>query len=121
MRITDVSVIALSYPCPVPMADAIHYMPARNALLVQVHTDEGITGLGEAASYGGPLSVTAAIVRDELRPLLLGQDPFQVERLWQRLFVTTHQHGRRGALLMAISGVDIALWDIIGRALRTPL
>jgi L-rhamnonate dehydratase len=60
-------------------------------------------------------------VRDELRPLLLGQDPFQVERLWQRLFVTTHQHGRRGAVLTAISGVDIALWDIIGQATRTPL
>jgi L-alanine-DL-glutamate epimerase-like enolase superfamily enzyme len=121
MKITDVSVIALTYPCPVPMADAIHYMPARNALLVQVHTDKGITGLGEAAAYGGPLSVTAAIVRDELRPLLLGQDPFLVERLWQRLFAATHQHGRRGALLMAISGVDIALWDIIGQATRTPL
>jgi D-arabinonate dehydratase len=121
MRVTDVSVIALSYPCPVPMADAIHYMPARNALLVQVHTDEGIVGLGEAAAYGGPLSVTAALVRDELRPLLLGQDPFQVERLWQRLFVATHQHGRRGAVLMAISGVDIALWDIIGQATHTPL
>src|SRR5438270_8793612 len=98
MKITDVSVIALSFPCPMPMADAIHYMPARNAVLVQVHTDQGVTGLGEAACYGGPLSVTAAIVLDELRPLLLDQDPFEVERLWQRQYVTTHQHGRRGAV-----------------------
>ena len=55
MLITDVTVIPLVYPLPAPMADAIHYIASRPALLVQVHTDEGITGLGEAAAYGGPL------------------------------------------------------------------
>src|SRR5918911_1018927 len=121
MVITDVTVIPLSYPLTTPMADAIHYMPERAALLVQVHTDEGLTGLGEAAAYGGPLSVAATIVREELRPVLLGQDPFRVERLWQQMYARPHQHGRRGAVLMAMSGVDIALWDIIGQAVQTPL
>lgn len=121
MLIADVSVIALCYPLPVPMADAIHYIASRPALLVQVRTSDGIVGLGEVAAYGGPLSVAAEIVREELAPLLIGQDPFRVERLWQQMYARSHQHGRRGAVLMAISGVDIALWDIIGQATRTPL
>src|SRR5919202_548883 len=121
MTITDVPAIALPTPLAQPMADAIHYIPSRLALLVQVHTDEGITGLGEAAAYGGPLSVAGTIVRDELRPLALGEDPFRVEWLWQKMYACSHQHGRRGAVLMAMSGIDIALWDIIGQAMRTPL
>jgi L-alanine-DL-glutamate epimerase-like enolase superfamily enzyme len=121
MTITDVVAIALSYPLAQPMADAIHYIPSRLALLVQVHTDEGITGLGEAAAYSAAPSVLAAVVQEELRPILVGDDPFRVERLWQKMYARTHQHGRRGAVLMAMSGVDIALWDIIGQATRTPL
>lgn len=103
------------------MADAIHYMPERPTLLVQVHTDEGIVGLGEAATYGGFLESVDALVTGELRLTLLGQDPFRVERLWQMMATRAQQRGRRGMLMMAISGVDIALWDIIGQATRTPL
>src|SRR5205085_7379956 len=105
----------------IAMADAIHYMPDRPALLVQVHTDEGITGLGEAAAYGGFMESTEALVTGELRRTILGQDPFRVEKLWQMMAVRAQQRGRRGMLMMAISGMDIALWDIIGRATRTPL
>ncbi|NUO02816.1 MAG: mandelate racemase/muconate lactonizing enzyme family protein [Saprospiraceae bacterium] len=121
MIITDVTTIKLRYEMPIPMADAIHYMPARPTLLVQVHTDEGIIGLGEAATYGGFLESTEAIVLNELRQTILGQDPFKVEKLWQMMATRAHQRGRRGMLMMAMSGVDIALWDIIGQATRTPL
>jgi len=103
------------------MADAIHYMPDRPTLLVQVHTDEGIVGLGEAAAYGGFLESTEAIIIGELRRTIVGVDPFRVEKLWQMMATRAHQRGRRGMLMMAISGVDIALWDIIGQATRTPL
>src|SRR5436305_2934069 len=106
---------------PVPMADAIHYMPERPALLVQVHTDAGIVGLGEAAAYGGFLESTEALVTGELRRTILGQDPFRVERLWQMMATRAQQRGRRGMLMMAISGIDIALWDMIGQATKTPL
>lgn len=121
MRITDVTTIKLTYDMPVAMADAIHYMPARPTLLVQVHTDAGIVGLGEAAAYGGFLESTEAIIIGELRSTILGKDPFMVERLWSEMATRAHQRGRRGMLMMAISGVDIALWDIIGQALKTPL
>ena len=121
MRITDVTTIKLTFDMPVPMADAVHYMPSRPTLLVQVHTDGGIVGLGEAAAYGGFLESTEALIIGELRETVLGRDPFTVERLWSMMASRAHQRGRRGMLMMAISGIDIALWDIIGQATETPL
>lgn len=121
MLITDVTTIKLTYDMPLAMADAVHYMPSRPVLLVQVHTDEGITGLGEAAAYGGYLESTEAIILGELRQTILGQDPFRIERLWSMMASRAHQRGRRGMLMMAISGIDIALWDIIGQATHTPV
>jgi len=121
VRITDVTTIKLLYRMDVAMADAIHYMPERPTLLVRVHTDAGIVGLGEAAAYGGFLESTESLIMGELRTTLLGQDPFMVERLWSMMTTRAHQRGRRGMLLMAVSGVDIALWDIIGQATNTPL
>jgi D-arabinonate dehydratase len=121
MIITDVLAVPLRYEMPIPMADAIHYMPARESLLVLVHTDVGIVGRGEAASYGGALASVASVVEGELRSQLIGADPFTVERIWQRAVTASQQRGRNGTLLMALSGVDIALWDIVGQVCRTPL
>ncbi len=121
MLITNVTTIKLRFPMNVAMADAIHYMPERTALLVQVHTDEGLVGLGEVAAYGGFLESVETLITGELRHTILGHDPFRVERLWQMMATRAQQRGRRGMLMMAISGIDIALWDIIGQAAHTPL
>jgi L-alanine-DL-glutamate epimerase-like enolase superfamily enzyme len=121
VRITDVSTIKLRYPMATPMADSIHYMPERTALLVQVATDDGTVGLGECAAYGGSLESVERVVLDDLAPSLLGEDPFRVERLWNRMARRSSQRGTSGLLLQAISGLDIALWDVIGQATRTPL
>lgn len=121
MRIVDVTTLKLAYQPQEPMADAVHYIPSRRALLVQVHTDEGYVGLGEAAAAGGSADTVEAIIQSEFKPQLLGQDPFNVERLWQMLYVPHVQRGRHGTQLMAIAGVDVALWDIVGQATRTPL
>jgi len=121
VRITDISTLKLRYPMATPMADAIHYMPERTALLVQINTDDGLTGLGECAAYGGSLDSMERIVLDDLHPTLIGEDPFRVERLWSRMARRSHQRGTSGMLMQAISGVDIALWDLIGQATKTPL
>jgi L-alanine-DL-glutamate epimerase-like enolase superfamily enzyme len=121
VRITEISTLKLRYTVPTPMADAIHFMPERNVLLVQVATDDGLVGLGECAAYGGSLDSMKRVVLDDLRPSLLGEDPFRVERLWSRMARRSHQRGTTGMLLQAISGVDTALWDLIGQATRTPL
>ncbi|HEV7663916.1 MAG TPA: mandelate racemase/muconate lactonizing enzyme family protein [Chloroflexota bacterium] len=121
MRITQVQTIKLRFDPPgQPMADAIHFMPSRMALLVQVHTDAGLVGLGEAAAYGGTLESMDALVID-LGSTIVGQDPFRIEKLWQLVATRAHQRGRRGMLMQALSGIDIALWDIVGQATRTPL
>lgn len=103
------------------MTDAIHYMPARNVLLVQVRTDAGLVGLGESAAYGGSLESMAAVVEHDLRPIIVGQDAARIERLWQMMAGRPHQRGTRGMLRNAISGIDIALWDIMAQAARMPL
>lgn len=121
MKITDVRTIPLSYRCEQPYMSAAGVQLARNALIVEVETDSGLVGIGEAGSAGGPLASTQVVVEHELKPLLLGEDPLLVERLWQKMFQRSRQHGRRGIVLHAISGIDIALWDVVGKVAKLPL
>jgi L-alanine-DL-glutamate epimerase-like enolase superfamily enzyme len=86
---------------------------------VRIHTDEGISGIGEIGSRW--TSVTDAIVRDYLAPLLIGQSPFDTERLWTTMLHRGYKLGASGGLLEAMAGLDIALWDIKGRALGRPV
>jgi L-alanine-DL-glutamate epimerase-like enolase superfamily enzyme len=90
----------------------------RNYLFVVVDTDEGVYGVGEAGLTGRELAVTGAIGHFE--PLLLGQDPFRSEHLWQLLFRGGFFPARH-AVSAAISAVDLALWDIKGKALGVPV
>jgi galactonate dehydratase len=90
----------------------------RNFLFVVVDTDEGIHGVGEAGITGRELAVVAAV--DHFRPLLVGQDPFRTEHLWQTLTRGGFFPAQR-ILMAAISAIDIALWDIKGKALGVPL
>jgi D-galactarolactone cycloisomerase len=107
-----------------------------NMCLVEIDTDAGITGLGEAKAAVGNLGNYAAIVtliREEFAPLLIGRDPRDITGAWELLYNGTRAHyavregrtfptiGRRGITISAVSGVDIALWDILGRALGEPL
>ncbi len=82
---------------------------------VVVETDKGITGFG----FGGP--GTAFVAERHLPKLLVGEDPFQVERLWDIMWRGTLYYGRKGIAIHAISAVDNALWDIVGKALKTPV
>jgi L-rhamnonate dehydratase len=85
-------------------------------LLVRVTTDDGIEGIGCAVPAGAQI-----IIEDHFRHLLVGQDPFDVERLWDQMFRSSLPYGRKGLPIMAISGIDIALWDIIGKATGQPV
>ncbi len=91
---------------------------ARNWLFVKVHTDSGIYGVGEAS--GWPRVVETAI-RD-LTPIIIGEDPFHIERLWQKMFVAIMGHGMTGIVgAGAMTGIEMALWDIKGKALEVPV
>jgi L-alanine-DL-glutamate epimerase-like enolase superfamily enzyme len=121
MKIADVRTIPLSYRCERPYMSAAGAQMARHALLVEIETDNGLVGIGEAGSAGGPLASTRVVVEQELKPLLLGEDPLLIERLWQKMFQRSRQHGRRGIVMHAISGIDIALWDLAGKVAKLPL
>ncbi len=122
MRITELQTIPIAYRYPErPPMSGGGVNAVRAALLVLLHTDSGPIGVGEAGVAGGPSASTRTVVEQELAPLVLGEDPFEVERLWRLMAVRTRQHGRRGMLMHAIAGVDIALWDLIGKAVNQPL
>jgi L-alanine-DL-glutamate epimerase-like enolase superfamily enzyme len=120
-RIASITTYSVSYPLEAPMADALHYIPGRAALLVEVASDDGKLGVGESAIYGGSASVTEALIHDVLAPRVLGADPTRPELLWQRMLWPSHQLGTGGALPMAISGIDIAVWELLGQRAGLPL
>lgn len=87
-------------------------------LWVRLHTDEGLIGLGE--TY--PLAEAAdVVIRKSLAPVLLGRDPREIDRLWSDMFLAVSYHGWAGAELRAISAVDIALWDLLGKLTGQPI
>jgi L-alanine-DL-glutamate epimerase-like enolase superfamily enzyme len=99
---------------------------SQDTVVIRVHTDAGITGIGEVDS--SPYVVKAIIeapashvVCRGLADILLGEDPMEVEKLWHKMYRLSYYYGRRGAAIHAISGVDMALWDIAGKALNQPV
>ena len=87
-------------------------------IFVQVHTDTGLIGLGE--TWYAAATVESAI-HDHFGPLVVGRDPFEIERHWQTMFRLSDHAGYGGAELRAISAIDIALWDIKGQSLNMPI
>ena len=119
MKVTDVIAHQLSVKVEKPFTSSRGWLyTTRGALVVEVCTDEGIVGWGDCY---GPAAVTKAIVDTLLKPLLLGQDPFDVEVLWETMYNKVKDYDRTGMTLAGISGLDIALWDIIGKACKKPI
>ncbi len=87
-------------------------------LWVRLHTDDGLVGLGETFPSG---PAERAVLESVLAHVLLGQDPLQIERLWQDMFQAVRYAGWAGAEMRALSAVDLALWDLAGRALGQPI
>jgi len=90
----------------------------RSTMLVEIATDAGIEGWGEAY---GPAKPAASAIDDFFAPLLIGRDPRDTESLWHFLFARSIDYGQKGTLLAAISALDIACWDIKARAAGLPL
>jgi L-alanine-DL-glutamate epimerase-like enolase superfamily enzyme len=121
MKITDVEAIHLRLPDVAEIADG-----TQDVLVVRVYTDSGLVGLGEVTSQSYVCKAVfeaprSAARRQGLAYLLRGQDPLDVEGLWQHMYYHTNRYGRRGAAIHAISGADIALWDLRGKILRRPV
>jgi len=120
MKITAIQAIVLAIPIK-PMTPPSAWSGAtRKQIVVRVSTDEGATGTGEAFAYGAPLAV-ASVIEESLAPLLIGQDPRRIEACVDLLHRGTMIYGRRGLAMFAISGVEIALWDLLGRLQDAPV
>lgn len=120
MKITELRAIPLGIPLrpmtpPSPWAGGL-----AKQILVRLSTDEGLIGWGECFAYGAPLAV-CNVVDEALAPLVVGQDPSRIEQLTRSMHQALMIWGRRGLGMFAISGVELALWDVAGKARRVPV
>ncbi len=122
MKISDIEVIVLR------QKEAIQSIgdSTQDAVVIKVHTDEGLIGIGEVAS--SPYVVEAVINAPiskylccGLKKICLGQDPLEIEKIWNDMYEQSSWFGLRGAAIHAMSGIDMALWDIKGKALNQPV
>src|SRR5215831_455216 len=122
MKIVDIAIHVLKSPLSEPFAFSQGWVRQRSATLVEVLTDQGISGWGEAFAQGlEPPEIAATIIDKALRPLLVGADPLDSEVLWHRMYHMTRDYGRKGSVIASISAVDIALWDIAGKFYDVPI
>lgn len=126
MKISDLRFIALRQPLQQPLRLAWGAMHHRHFGLVIVETDGGISGVGETSVNfpGWAIVERKATLEEGLKPLLIGEDPLDVEGIWQKIYRAFARLGvlwGKGAVMSAIGGVDIALWDIAGKASSQPI
>ncbi|HWP58913.1 MAG TPA: mandelate racemase/muconate lactonizing enzyme family protein [Candidatus Acidoferrales bacterium] len=122
MKITDIKTIRLRAPIPSErqVRSRRGQRNYRSAVLLEVSTDEGITGVGSCSGNGTLIDV---IVQTVLRPLLVGTDPTKIEEVWDKAYFRggTREFGSRGVGVVALSGLDVALWDILGKVEGLPI
>src|SRR3954463_6201881 len=119
MKITAIDTCLLSVPTPKPMA--LQY-PQHKLVVAEIVTDEGLKGLGYSLVFGGGgAEAVLAYLDTRLKPLLIGEDPLAVERLWDKMYRGDRGVRRVGLAGMALSALDIALWDLAGKAAGLPL
>jgi len=119
MKVTGVESAVLTVPTAKPIALEF---PHHKLVVAQIATDEGVGGLGYSLAFGGGGAEAIKVYLDTgLAPLLVGQDPLFVERLWERMYRADRGIKRQGIAAYALSALDIGLWDIAGKTARLPL
>ena len=122
IKIIDVTVHVIKSKLDKPFAFSQGWVNERSATLIEIKTNDGIAGWGEAFCQGlEPPEISAAVIENALKPILLEQCPLDIEVLWHKMYSTTRDYGRKGSVISAISAVDIALWDIAGKYYNEPI
>src|SRR6185312_2765060 len=117
MKITKVRTHILEAKLSQPFAYSRAWYDTRTAMLVEIETDDGLTGWGECY---GPARINAAVVQS-IAPLLIGEDPLRTDDLWRKIYAQLRDHGQKGVAIQGLSGIDIALWDIKGKHFGVPV
>lgn len=120
MRITDVQAFAFALPVKQPTPPSSWTTWLSKQVVIRVQTDSGLVGWGEAFPYGAPGAI-GSVIEDGLAPVLRGEDPARIELLADRMQRAAMNYGRRGLGMFAISGIEIALWDLLGKAHGVPV
>jgi D-arabinonate dehydratase len=120
MKIADVEAFAVSIPLPAPVSDAVRRITHRDHLIVRIRTEDGLEGTGFTLGYDASRAMVT-LVDDILAPLMKNADALHSEAIWSEMYRQSIQAGRRGAMLRAMSAIDIALWDLRGKAARMPV
>lgn len=122
MRIRDVKVHVIQAPLDDHFCFSQGWVSCRSSVIVEVITEDGESGFGECMCHGQqPPQIAAAFIENCYKPRMLGKDIFDVEVIWEECYNGARPFGQQGAAINALSGVDIALWDAIGRHLGKPV
>ncbi|MBX3582826.1 MAG: mandelate racemase/muconate lactonizing enzyme family protein [Rhizobiaceae bacterium] len=121
MKITRITSHVMQYDLPEELGYSQQYYSRRTAHLVEVETDEGLVGWGECFGPGNVAIANKTIVEKVIQPMILGDDAISRDVIWHKVYNLLRDHGQKGMPLQALSGVDIALWDIAGKAAGMPL
>jgi L-alanine-DL-glutamate epimerase-like enolase superfamily enzyme len=121
MRITELTTTVLEIPWTDPPRWSHDYSRLRELVVVDVKTDEGLTGMGYLMPLFGGAATIAACLREMIAPAVIGEEGSNIEGIWRDLYRRTYEVGRMGVVLFAISALDIALWDLLGKKAGMPL
>ena len=122
IKVTKIAVHLIKCDLDIPFAFSQGWVKKRSATLVEIKTNEGITGWGEAFCQGlEPPEISAAVIENSLSELIIDQNPLDIELLWHKMYNQTRDFGRKGSVVAAISAIDIALWDISGKYYEKPI
>lgn len=118
-RVKSITCHVVSAPVARPFTSSRGWLyKTRGSCIVEIETTDGITGWGECY---GPSQVARAYIESQLAPRVIGRDPFDVEVIWEDLYNRIKDYGGRGMVTSAMSGIDIALWDIVGKTCGKPI
>ena len=121
MKITSIKSHVLRYELDKELGYSQQYYKHRTVHLVEIETDEGITGWGECFGPGNIALANKYIVEKVVQPLIIGEDPINKEYIWHKVYNLLRDSGQKGMPIQALSGIDIALWDILAKKAKLPL
>ena len=121
MKIESIKSYVLQYDLEEELGYSQQYYKKRSAHLVCVKTDKGIEGWGECFGPGNIALANKFIIENVISPMIVGENPLRKEYIWNKIYNLLRDHGQKGMPIQALSGIDIALWDIFGKISKLPL
>lgn len=125
MKITEVKTYPVAFPLDEPAQDATGVWDSWNTVIVKITVEDGTVGYGEIGPiHGGGIPIFKAMVDHKLAGMVLGENAFDRERLYEKMLgrgTSSYALGQKGAIVSAVAGIDIALWDLVGKLLDTPV